>query len=95
MSSSRESLQFANISATTAAFVLKGGRYALQVIATWGGGSVTLQRMANDSSTYVTVLAPFATNGYATIDLPVGTYKLTVATATGIYADIQSIAVPV
>lgn len=82
---------FSNIAATSAAFTLRGGQYALTVSATFGGGSVTLQRLAADNSTYVTCLTAFTAAGYATVNLPSGTYKLAVATATAIYADITAV----
>lgn len=82
---------FTNISETPTAFALRGGLYAVTVMATWGGGSATLQRLANDGSTYVTVLTAFTANGYATVSLPPGTYRLLIATATAVYADITSI----
>jgi hypothetical protein len=82
---------FANISATTAAFTLNGGQYAVLVVATFGGGSVTLQRLSNDGTTYVTCLTAFSAAGYATVNLPNGTYKLTIATASAVYAEIVSI----
>jgi hypothetical protein len=82
---------FANIGATTAAFTLNGGQYAIQVVATFGGGSVTLQRLSNDGTTYVTCLTAFSAAGYATVNLPNGTYQLTIATASAVYAEIVSI----
>jgi len=82
---------FSNISATTAAFQLRGGLYGVTVSATFGGGSVTLQRLAADGTTYVTCLTAFSAAGYSTANLPPGTYKFTVATATAIYADITAI----
>lgn len=84
---------FTNISATPTAFTLRGGQYAVTVHATWGGGSATLQRLAADGLTYVTCLTAFSADGYATANLPPGTYKFTIATATAVYADITSIAV--
>ncbi len=82
----------ANIGATTAPFVLQGGKYGVDYMATWGGGTVTLQKLAGDGSTYVTVTTAFSvTNGYVTVDLPCGIYKLTVATASAIYVTITRI----
>lgn len=80
--------RFSNIAATTGPFGLEGGQYAVQVNATFGGGSVTLQRLSIDGSTYVTCLTAFTAAGYATVNLPDGTYKVAVATATGVYAEI-------
>jgi len=91
MSSVAESKPFNNISATTAAFTLKGGKYAVTVVATFGGGSVTLQGLALDGTTFVTVLAAFTANGFASVDLPPGQYRLTVATATAIFASVTSV----
>jgi hypothetical protein len=88
--------EWSNISATPATFALRGGLYALTVMATWNStGTVTLQRSAPDASTYVTALTAFSANGYATAQLPSGKYQLTVATATAIYADIVAIDEPV
>lgn len=89
--SATESKQFSNISATTSAFRLKGGKYGVTVVATFGGGSVTLQGLAFDGSTFVTVLAAFTAAGYATVDLPPGQYQLAVATATAVYASVTSV----
>lgn len=86
-----ESNAFSNISATPAAFKLRGGNYGVTVTATWGGGSVTLQRLAADGGTYVTVLTAFTADGYASANLPSGTYRLSVLTATAIYVDVVSV----
>ncbi|MCK1275590.1 hypothetical protein IVB46_10140 [Bradyrhizobium sp. 61] len=83
---------FSNISATPATFKLNGGSYGITVIATWGGGSVDLKRLAADGSTYVSVLsATFTANAFQTVNVPPGTYQLTIATATAVYADITSV----
>lgn len=87
----KPALQFSNISATTAAFTLAGGLYGVTAKATWGVGSVTLQRLAADATTYVTVLTAFSADGYASVSLPRGSYRFLVATATAIYIDIAAI----
>lgn len=89
-----ETHAFSNISATPASFTLRGGNYAVTVTATWGGGSMTLQRLATDGATYVTVMTAFSADGFATSNLPNGTYRLLIATATGVYADVTSTVVP-
>lgn len=94
MSNKIENNVFSNISASTAAFTLRGGNYGITVSATFGGGSVTLQRLAPDAVTYVTVVTAFTAAGYASANLPSGTYRLTIATATAVYADVVSIATP-
>lgn len=86
-----ENFPFKNISATPAAFVLRGGNYGLTCHATWGGGSVTLQRLSPDGSTYVTVLTALSADGYGNANLPSGTYQLLVATATAIYCDVVAV----
>ncbi len=80
-----------NISATTAAFTLIGGLYGVDVVANFGGGSVKLQRVAGDGSSLVSVGADFTANGYATVSLPPGSYRLNVATATGVYVQIRRV----
>ncbi len=82
---------WSNISATPTAFNLQGGQYAFTVMATWSAGSATLQRLAADGSTYITCMTAFTANGYNTAYLPKGTYQLTIATASAIYADITAI----
>lgn len=84
---------FSNISATPSKFLLYGGQYAVTVHATFGGGSVTLQRQAVDGLTMVTCLTAFTADGFATVNLPAGTYQLTIVTATGVYADVSSVIV--
>lgn len=91
MFNSVEIKSFSNIAATPAAFVLRGGCYGVTVHATWGGGSVTLQRLSPDGSTYVTVMTAFSADGFNSGNLPGGTYRLLVATATAIYADVVSV----
>lgn len=88
------SKKFSNLSATPTNFTLNGGCYGIEVIATWGGGSVDLKRQAADGSTFVSVLSgatAFTANGFQSLNLPNGTYQLTIATATAVYADITSI----
>jgi len=85
-----EKFSFSNVAADQAPFTLRGGNYGIEVVGT-GFGTVDLKRLAADGSTYLSVLsAAFAANGYQNLNLPSGTYKLTVATATAVYADIVS-----
>jgi hypothetical protein len=85
-----ENFSYSNISATPASFVLRGGNYGVTAKATWGGGSVTLQRLSPDGSTYVTAMTAFSADGYGNANLPGGAYRLLVATATAIYVDVVS-----
>lgn len=92
MFNGNESQVFKNIAASTATFTLRGGIYAVTVHAgTWNAGSVTLQRQAADGSTMVTCLTAFSADGYATVNLPGGTYQFTIASASGVYADLTSV----
>lgn len=83
-----ESVVFKNISATTAAFTLRGGNYGLSCHATFGGGNIALQRLAPDGSTYVTVITALTADGYGNANLPSGSYRLQVTTATSVYCDV-------
>lgn len=97
MATSTDAKLSSNISATTAAFPLKGGRYIMNVVATFGGGSVKLQMLAGDGSTWVDPMNilgdanSFAANGSQTLDLPAGQYRFNVDTATAVYAVIAGI----
>jgi hypothetical protein len=77
-SASRESIQFSNIGATTAAFTILGGRYGITCMGT-GFGSVTLQTLAFDLTTYITAATAIAANGVTIVDLPAGTYRFALA----------------
>ena len=81
-----------NISATPANFQLGGGSYEVDVVATFGGGSVTLNRQAKDDAAFVQVLPPFTANGIQFVDLLAGTYQLTIVNAMAVYARIARIA---
>jgi hypothetical protein len=87
----QEQKLFTNISANTASFDLRGGQYGVDVHATFGAGSVTLQKLANDGSSWVTCLTAFSTDGYATVNLPGGHYRFAIATATAVYVNITAI----
>lgn len=85
-----EVIVFKNVSATQGPFTLRGGNYGITVHATFGGGSVTLQRLAPDGSTFVTVVTAFTADGFASANLPSGTYQIAIATATAVYVDVVS-----
>lgn len=88
MASTGDAQTFSNIAATTAAFRLNGGKYAVAANAS-GTGTMGLQMVSPDGSTLIPVHTVFsATLGYATLDLPPGQYKFFVATFTAIYASI-------
>lgn len=67
-----------NISATTAAFTLSAGKYMVELIgATFG--TVILQVLGEDGSTYLTATTAFSANGVSTVDLGAGQYRLVLA----------------
>ena len=51
---------------------------------------MTLHGLVPDNATYVTVLTAITADGYATVQLPPGTYSVLIATA--VYLDIIAIA---
>ena len=77
--------------ATDETFTLLGGKYGVLVSATFGGGSVTLKGLAADNTTYVTVLTAFTAAGYASVDLPPGSYQIDITTATAVYVTVSPI----
>jgi hypothetical protein len=87
-----ETFSFSNISANTASFTLRGGSYGITVHATFGGGNVALQRLAADGASWVNVITALTADGYAATNLPNGTYRFAVTTATGVYCDVTAAA---
>lgn len=85
-----ETFPFSNISATTAAFTLRGGNYGLTCHATFGGGNIALQRLATDATSWVTVITALTADGFASANLPSGSYRLQITTATGVYCDVTA-----
>lgn len=72
-------------------FELTAGIWAADFSATWGGGTVTLQKLAGDGSTYVTALTAWTANGTAFGYIPKGTYKLAITTATAVYVQLTRV----
>lgn len=72
-------------------FTLLGGRYGVAANATWGGGSLTLRGLMPDGSTYVDTVPAFTADGTKIVDVPPGTYKFVIATATAVQAVIARI----
>lgn len=95
--SGQESFIFKNIAADTPAFSAEGGRYVLAVSATFGGGNVQLQMLAADGTTWVAPkdIGGSANNltaaGSQTIDIPPGSYRVHVVTATAVYATVARV----
>jgi hypothetical protein len=84
MATSTEAVTFSNISATTAAFTLRGGKYAFTVNATFGGGTVKLQTLGGDGSTWIDVASQTA-NASVAVDVCPGQYRIAIATATVVF----------
>jgi hypothetical protein len=83
-----EAIVFKNIGASSAAFALRGGKYAIVANAT-GTGTMGLQMLGADGLTFVPAHAAFvAVTGFATVDLPPGSYKFVLATFTAVFASI-------
>lgn len=75
-----------NASATGTAYEWGGGRGIFCATATWGGGSVTLQYLGPDESTWLTAATALTANGLIAFELPPGRIRAAVATATAVYA---------
>jgi hypothetical protein len=88
MPTATEAVNFSNIGATTAAFRLKGGKYAIAANAT-GTGTMGVQMTSLDGTTGIAVHTAFsATTGFVVVDLPPGSYTFVIATFTAVYASI-------
>lgn len=86
-----ESIQFNGIAATTAGFSIKGGIYGLTQIAT-GAGSIMLQNLAADGSTWVNAMTAITTTtNTLLIQLPPGQYRFLIATFTAIYLSLTRV----
>jgi hypothetical protein len=84
-----ESVQFSNISATTAAFTLKGGNYALTTHATSYGSTVQLQVLAIDGVTWLNEGSNVTADGVTSYsNLPPGQYRINISGASGLFADL-------
>lgn len=87
-------ITFTGLSADSSSFSLAGGVYAFAVKATWGGGSADLQMLMPDGSSYLSVLAaPFTADGDTILDMPSGTYKVAIATATAVQGGVWPVPV--
>jgi len=76
--------------------VFHGGKAQHQVIASdFDGGTVTLQGLAVDGSTYVEITTGLTANGVQVVDLPPGLYRAalsgTTTAAAGVYSTLIGI----
>lgn len=90
---SQEGFKHSALGATSSdSFALQGGVYVMDAIATWNAGSITLQRLGPDGATYMNAATGLSADGTTgALTLPAGTYKFTVATATGLWVSISRI----
>jgi hypothetical protein len=81
-----------NASATGSAKLYKGGPSTFSATATFGGGTVKLQVLLPDGSTWVDVAGGSLTAAgmTAVLWLPQGQYRANIATATAVYAYLNS-----
>jgi hypothetical protein len=65
----------------------------LSGVATFGGGSIEVQMLGPDGSTYLSMPTQIKLTANRTIGgyFPFGTYRLLITTATGVYAEIASV----
>jgi hypothetical protein len=85
---------FSNISATTAAFTLKGGYYVVAAI--FAGTSIELQALGPDQQTFLSLPTParlMASGMISAAYLPPGQYRFTLTGVTG--ADCSVAGVPI
>jgi len=90
---------WSNINATPLDFALDAGWYGLTLSALVPGTGVTLQRLAADGTTYISVtaaivpgIAPAAAAGnFTNLILPAGQYRLAFGTTTGLTGMIELI----
>ena len=80
-----------NGSATSGDFLWPGGRGAFVVNATFGIGSVTLQMLGPNGTTYVNAAAALTADGMVAFELPQCRIRAFVASATAIYAVAEPI----
>ena len=77
-----------NTGAGTYPFSLNSNKYTISVMGA-GFGTVTWNVIGGDGVTAVPLMPSFTANGFATIDLPAGDYNIVVATATGVYVNVD------
>jgi hypothetical protein len=90
---------FSNIASTTAAFTLKGGIYTIAAVATFSAGSVELQALGPDQSTWLSVPAAFPAGAALKLSaagvvqgyLPPGQYRFTIVTATAVFCSVAGV----
>lgn len=70
------------ITSTSATFELRGGKYWFGTVGTFNSATATLQKVASDGATLVTVTTALTAAGGNVSDLPPGTYQVTISDST-------------
>ncbi len=70
-----EAFSVSNTSASQTFTLKLGGKYQVSVVGSTFG-TVTLQALGPDGSTYLNAATAFSANGLAVVELPPGQYKL-------------------
>ena len=77
---------------------LSGGTYGVEITGTVSaGGSVVLQRLGPDGTSYANVGTSIGSGGtpnYQTVTVPFGGYKLTVVSGSSIQAELNRVPPP-
>lgn len=61
-------------------FVLRGGLYQINAVATWGGGNLAFNQLGPDGATWLSVIDALTENGGQTVYLPTGQFEIVVST---------------
>lgn len=70
------------LTATSAQFVLQGGKYWFGAVGNFASGTFTLQKVGPDGATLISVGTALTTAGGNTTDYPPGTYQVTLTGST-------------
>ena len=88
----RDGISFEDQSADIGPFQLLGGKYLLAATASWNAGSLALQALMPDASSYVAITnGSLSADGTLSLDLPAGSYRLAVTSATAAQGSLSRI----
>ena len=88
----KDGVSFEDQSSDIGSFSLLGGRYLLAATATWNAGSLALQMLMPDGSTYIGITnGSLSADGTLSLDLPAGSYRLAVTSATGAQGSLSRV----
>lgn len=67
----------------SAQFKIEGGPYVFEAAPTFGGGSITLNKLGPDDATFIPVMTALTASGQSPrLDLTSGTYRVSLAGST-------------